>query len=229
MSNELVLAVSRTEIAKQGIKANGVFDFDLNEVDQQAYAWLPRHIADNKKTAESLNNACALGTLFPQILGYFQIMDEHGAILCYQRKGKEPGHHGKWSLGVGGHVSQEDLMIAYESGSQQSYPNLSELLLIGAKRELEEEINLNVRWFDELGSVSMFEECANKLLHTYCDATSTMHVGLPMELVLPEHLVEELKLDPAEFINAKWLTKADITTATDMEFEPWSQLLIEQF
>lgn len=229
MSKELVLALSRTEIAKQDITTNGVFDFDLSEVDQQAYAWLPRHIADDKKTAESLNNATALGMLFPQILGYFQIMDEHGAILCYQRKGKEPGHHGKWSLGVGGHVSQEDLMIAYESGSQQDYPNLSELVLIGARRELKEEINLNVRWFDELGSIHMFDSCANKLLHTYIDATSTMHVGLPMELVLPDHLIESLTLDPEEFINAKWLTKEGLAQNTDMIFEPWSQLLIEQF
>lgn len=228
MSKELVLALSRTEVAKQGITTNGVFDFDLSEVDQQAYAWLPRHIADDKKTAESLNNATTLGMLFPQILGYFQIMDEHGAILCYQRKGKEPGHHGKWSLGVGGHVSQEDWgdVLAH---TDEVYPNLTSLIYAGALRELSEELGVDVRWLEQMNSVDDFEASADKLLHTYVDATSTMHVGLPMELVLPDHLIESLTLDPEEFINAKWLTKEGLAQNTDMIFEPWSQLLIENF
>ena len=228
MSKELVLALSRTEIAKQGITTNGVFEFDLSEVDQQAYAWLPRHIADDKKTAESLNNATALGKLFPQILGYFQIMDEHGAVLCYQRKGKEEGLLGKWSLGVGDHVSEEDLTAVYDE-SGDGYPNLTTLIYAGALRELSEELGVEIRWVDQMESVDSFESAADLILHTYIDATSTMHVGLPMELVLPEHLMEQLKLDPAEFLNAKWLTKEEIMAATDMEFEPWSQLLIEHF
>lgn len=228
MSNELVLAVSRTELVNQNIATNGLFEFDLSKVDQQAYAWLPRHIADNKKTEESTKQAIALGMIFPQILGYFQIMDEHGAILCYQRKGKEVGHHGKWSLGVGGHVSQEDLMAIYDE-SCDDYPSLTTLIYAGALRELDEELDIDVTWVPEFNSVDDFESAADLLLHTYIDATSTMHVGLPMELVLPEHLIEALKLDPSEFINAKWLTKADIAAATDMEFEPWSQLLIEHF
>ena len=228
MSKELVLALSRTEIAKQGITTDGVFDFDISEVDQQAYAWLPRHIADDKKTVESLNNATVLGMLFPQILGYFQIMDEHGAILCYQRKGKEPGHHGKWSLGVGGHVSQEDWgdVLAH---TDEVYPSLTSLIYAGALRELSEELGVDVRWLEQMNSVDDFEASANTLLHTYVDATSTMHVGLPMELVLPDHIIESLTLDPEEFINAKWLTKEGLAQNTDMIFEPWSQLLIEQF
>lgn len=228
MSKELVLALSRTEIAKQGITANGVVDFDISEVDQQAYAWLPRHIADDKKTAESLNNATVLGMLFPQILGYFQIMDEHGAILCYQRKGKEPGHHGKWSLGVGGHVSEED-WVNVNSYYGDDYPDLTTLVYSGALRELQEELGIDARWLDQMSSVDDFKTSADKLLHTYVDATSTMHVGLPMELVLPDHLIESLTLDPEEFINAKWLTKEGLAHNTDMIFEPWSQLLIEQF
>ena len=131
---ELVLAIHWTELRKQDARPEGLCGFELDKVDQQAYALLPRHIVDDKK--ELLDCNLALGKIFPQILGYFQITDQEGRILTYQRKGKEKGLLGKWSIGVGGHVSHDDFLYVADS-DYDGVPKLQDIVFEGSKRELE--------------------------------------------------------------------------------------------
>ena len=221
--NELVLALHWDELRKQHALPEGLCGFDLNEVDQQAYALLPRHIADNKK--ELLDSSLALGKIFPQILGYFQVVNPNGSILTYQRKGKEKGLVGKWSIGVGGHVSHEDFLDAVDTFTED-YPLLNEILWLGAKRELEEELGINVDWLEQFNSPDDFAEAVKSVIHTWDDHTSTMHVGLPMRLELSEHMYDSLELEPAEFLNYKWLTPSELKLS-GLEFETWSEILID--
>ena len=216
---ELVLAVNRQELDIQGVGTNGIYPIDLSELNQQNYAYLPRTFADNKS-----ENAIALGVQFPQILGYFQIMYQ-GNILTYQRKGKEKGLLGKWSIGVGGHVSQEDF-IEYTADCMENYPSLASLVYTGAVRELQEELGISTRWID-LGYEESFCEAVTQVIATFADPTSTVHVGLPLTVELPDHLFEALNLDPAEFNNIKWLSPHELKTS-GLEFETWSQLLVDQ-
>ena len=221
--SELVLALHLSEIAKQA-QPTGLSAFDLSEVDQQAYALLPRHLVDDKKG--HLESNLTLGKIFPQILGYFQIVNQEGRILTYQRKGKEKGLLGKWSIGVGGHVSHEDFMCVAEA-DWEALPNLNDIIYEGSKRELEEELGIDSRWLEVFNSPDDFAEAVKSILHTWNDATSTMHVGLPMQLEMSEHMFDSIKLDPAEFLNYQWLTPQELKMG-DREWETWSQILIEE-
>ena len=204
--NELVLAVSR-EALNVGTES-GIFPIDLNSIDSEAYALLPRHIADNKS-----DSSVALGKLFPQILGYVQLINERGEILSYARKGKEKGLHGLRSIGVGGHVSHEELVTVICNEPTQ-LPKLTELIQLGLRRELFEEVGIDIGTYME----------ANQLLVSDSNITSQVHVGLPMQLHVPEY---GISLDESEFLDARWISVEELKATEDI-YEPWSQLIIQQ-
>ena len=205
--NELALAVSR-EALDVGTES-GIFPIDLNSIDSEAYALLPRHIADNKS-----DSSVALGKLFPQILGYVQLINEQGEILSYARKGKEKGLHGLRSIGVGGHVSHEELITAiYRSDEPTQLPKLTELIQLGLRRELIEEVGIDIGTYME----------ANQLLVSDSNITSQVHVGLPMQLNVKE---SDISLDESEFLDARWISVEELKATIDI-YEPWSQLIIQ--
>ena len=205
--NELVLAVSR-EALDVGT-TSGIFPIDLNSIDIEAYALLPRHIADNKS-----DSSVALGKLFPQILGYVQLVNEQGEILSYARKGKEKGLHGLRSIGIGGHVSHEELVTAiYRSDDPTQLPKLTELIQLGLRRELLEEVGIDIGTYME----------ANQLLISDSNVTSQVHVGLPMQLEVPEF---GIVLEESEFLDARWISVEELKATVDL-YEPWSQLIIQ--
>ena len=205
--NELVLAVSR-EALDVGT-TSGIFPIDLNSIDSEAYALLPRHIADNKS-----DSSVALGKLFPQILGYVQLVNEQGEILSYARKGKEKGLHGLRSIGVGGHVSHEELVTAiYRSDEPTQLPKLTELIQLGLRRELLEEVGIDIGTYME----------ANQLLVSDSNITSQVHVGLPMQLNVVESAII---LEESEFLDARWISVEELKATVDL-YEPWSQLIIQ--
>lgn len=206
--NELVLAVSR-EALDVGT-TSGIFPIDLNSIDSEAYALLPRHIADNKS-----DSSVALGKLFPQILGYVQLVNEQGEFLSYARKGKEKGLHGLRSIGVGGHVSHEELVTAiYRSDEPTQLPKLTELIQLGLRRELLEEVGIDIGTYME----------ANQLLVSDSNITSQVHVGLPMQLNVIE---SDIVLEESEFLDARWISVEELKATVDI-YEPWSQLIIQQ-
>ena len=206
--NELVLAVSR-EALDVGT-TSGIFPIDLNSIDSEAYALLPRHIADNKS-----DSSVALGKLFPQILGYVQLVNEQGEILSYARKGKEKGLHGLRSIGVGGHVSHEELVTAiYRSDDPTQLPKLTELIQLGLRRELLEEVGIDIGTYME----------ANQLLVSDSNITSQVHVGLPMQLNVVE---SDIILEESEFLDARWINIEELKATVDL-YEPWSQLIIQR-
>ena len=205
--NELVLAVSR-EALDVGT-TSGIFPIDLNSIDSEAYALLPRHIADNKS-----DSSVELGKLFPQILGYVQLVNEQGEILSYARKGKEKGLHGLRSIGVGGHVSHEELITAiYRSDEPTQLPKLTELIQLGLRRELLEEVGIDIGTYME----------ANQLLVSDSNITSQVHVGLPMQLNVVE---SDIILEESEFLDARWINVEELKATVDI-YEPWSQLIIQ--
>lgn len=221
--SELVLAINRDQLAKQSVGVHGLYEIDYHEIEGSDYALLPRAYADNKSVS-----AIAVGAQFPQILGYFQVIDDQGRILAYQRKGKEEGLLGKWSIGVGGHISQEDLCEHY-SEELDNYPSIQELIWRGAERELLEELNLELCDLEQFaGGQEDFGEQVEHVLVSMSDPTSSVHVGIPMGVQLDSYVLQELKLDPSEFNNFKWMTKAELK-ASGFEFETWSQILVDTY
>ena len=239
---ELVLAVQRLALTKLGVGIDGIYPLDFDEVDSSAYAFLPRHIADNKK--ELLADSLVLGRMFPQVLPYFQIVDTEGRYLVYRRIGKESGLHEKYSIGVGGHIDTWDSFWLYSGSHYQPKvatnsvglhrrSRLQDITATGAERELKEEIN-----YIHHGQFEF-----DRVISTFEDDTSVMHIGLPLELHLsPEptdkawdvdtlnNTFSKLKFEEAEFPGVEWLTKEELKAKLKEEgvvFEAWSRLLVE--
>lgn len=215
--SELVLAVNRQHLTKLGVGTKGIYPIDLTLLDQKEYALLPRESSDNKSV-----QAITLGIIFPQILGYFQVIRPDGRILCYQRKGKEKGLLGKWSLGVGGHVSQEDFLDAMNV-DEDTYPDLLTIIQLGAQREIEEELGLDILSVlnNNIG------ENFKRIISMDVDPTSSVHVGLPVDLHITESQLDKLRLDPKEFLNYQWLSLDEIKHGV-YDWETWSQVLINE-
>lgn len=218
MSNELVLAIHRAAIIEQD---SDVRPIHLGALDQTEYALLPRSFVDNKT-----DSAVALGKLMPQLLGYFQIKRQDGRILAYQRKGKEAGLLGKWSIGVGGHISHEDYLKAVEI-TDEELPKLSTIVYVGSARELNEELGIELLDVYNVEQEEQFLKELNHVLITMLDVTSTVHLGLPLTIELTEGEVDSLKLDPSEFNNFQWLTKEELKTF-DRDWETWSNIVIRE-
>lgn len=218
--SEYVLAIPRTELTKQGVGTDGIYPFDICKVDPHAFAFLPRHVVDDKSVT-----SIEIGKLLPQILGYFQVTDTEGRILTYRRKGKEKGLLGKYSIGIGGHVDLTDYVMGYKDQNDQLSIGLLDSIVgiieNGAKRELSEEITLDL--FGEL----VFD----KMISSYADPTSIVHVALIKELVVND--VSSLNYSEEEFNAVQWLTKQELKElhehSGDVEFETWSKLIIEAF
>lgn len=222
--SELVLAVNRTELFAQGIHDSGLCSFDLHAVNQMNYALLPRDFADNKSP-----EALTLGYIFGQILSYVVVKNKKGQILTYQRKGKEEGLLGKWSIGVGGHISQQDFFTLINE-THSDYPALMDLIMRGTERELEEELGIDVQYCSEMFNTSEdFSEGIKFCLASYDDITSSVHVGLPFII---EVAAEDITFDPKEFNNLQWLDPNELINSHKTkarEYETWSRILIQNW
>lgn len=222
--SELVIAINREQLFAQGIHDSGLCTFDLSQINQSDYALLPREFADNKS-----DPAIVLGNIFAQILSYVVVKNKEGKILTYQRKGKEKGLLGKWSIGVGGHISHEDFLALFNE-THDYYPTLSNLIMIGTERELEEELGKDPNWFTEMfNSVDDFVEGIKFCLASYDDKTSAVHVGLPFTLEVDE---DDITLEESEFLNYEWLYPEELMQHQmdkTREYETWSRILLYNY
>lgn len=219
IKHELVLCVNREELTAQGVGTGGVYAINLGAIRQSAYGFLNRETADNKSM-----HSVQVGFVHPQLLGYIQLKDSEGKYLAYQRKGREEGLTGKWSIGIGGHVNHMDFYLAsFDAGipEDDEVPvPLNAVLMRGIERELKEEVGLPTS--QARFEPQDFEMC----LSSDADKTSAVHVGLVAEINLfPD---QKLALDPKEFLNVKWLSEEELIREHFAEggFETWSALLI---
>ena len=171
------------------------------------------HHQDDKKLR--LDEVTAIGRLLPQILGYFQIYNPiTGKYLVYRRKGKEEGLHGKYSMGVGGHVDITDGIN--NDGTHTRF--ISEIINAGAARELKEELGIDL--------LPEYPLHYSHILSTNADTTSQLHVGLIQTLCVRNS--NELEFDPAEYPWHQWMTIDEIekhVPFTDME--EWTKLVFK--
>lgn len=245
---EMVLVIDRNELTKQGVGTDGIYAFDLNNVDPKAFGYLAREFVDNK-SATSIE----IGKVLPQILGYFQITDSEGRILTYRRKGKEKGLLGKLSIGVGGHVDMVDGFKLFTSVNHRAAEGIStytyahvwgevgHVIRKGAERELFEEVGIIAQLEDPAPSAALengFTDWGfgyDRILSSFADPTSTVHVGLPREI--PVTNIDLLKYDENEFNQVEWLTKQELkdlkaklaAEQSELSFETWSALLVDSF
>lgn len=214
---EYVLVIPRSELEAQGVNYTGIQDFDINKVVSCNFGFLPRDLIDNKS-----NSSIEIGKLLPQVLPYFIIKDADGRILSYNRKGKEKGLFGKNSIGVGGHIDLTDSIYAYQPDyddvALDQSVDIKQIIQTGLKRELREEIGL----------VSLQDIDFDFIIAIDSDKTSNVHIALVATIDVDNFDV--LTPNPEEFLEVKYLTSEElIARSKEVEYEPWSQLIIDHY
>ena len=213
MSNKREYVLTLPRQALQGkVGTQGIYDYDFTgmDFDQFAYAFLPRWIAGNK-TPESIE----AGKLWPQVIGYTQLINSKGEYLLYNRKSKDGVIAGRLSIGVGGHIEPED--------SEHFRTTFLLTLYTSVIREVREEAGIDLVLQD-------IKSAPKKVISMWVDPTSTIHLGIPLEFTLTEEQEAALSFDPEEFVNARFVSKDELVNMLDdasNNFEPWTRTLIE--
>jgi predicted NUDIX family phosphoesterase len=147
--------------------------------------------------------------LIKQVIPYLILVNEKGEYFCYARskKGNESRLHTKYSIGLGGHVNPEDMLN----------PSLTNISLLNCiVRELQEEVNINLRWDFSLENIA--------LLNDQSDAVGRVHFGFVFLLRLNTADLS-IKLEDAlakgEFVPWKHLKYYE-------NLENWSKLLVDK-
>jgi predicted NUDIX family phosphoesterase len=138
-----------------------------------------------------------------QIIPYICIRHEEAFVLLQRtKKQSEARLHNKFSLGIGGHINEQEV-----AGGAK------DLVQAGLLRELNEEITVAPGW--ELN-----------LLGTIYDSSTPVgrvHFGIVYELATPE---PNFALNEPDLMSGQWVSRADLRGYKE-RMETWSQLLME--
>lgn len=204
----MVLCIARTALQQQNIptQANGIYPFDLKEIDFKDFQFINRKICDDKND-NSWNHL--LAAVFPQILPYIAVMDTDGKYLTYSRNGTETRLHGSRSIGIGGHIDLEDMFSNYDSN------NILNTIGNAMCRELKEEASITIDAFTNKAISNLF----SKLIVDTSNPVGRVHVGLFTTLTFANAKPQEELHDP------QWLTVEELKATID-QYENWSKLII---
>ncbi len=134
-----------------------------------------------------------------QIIPYVLVYNSKGELLAYQRHGTEQRLHQLWSVGVGGHVNQDDC-------TPTMLP--MECIQCGMRRECLEELGIVCDKFNLLGIINEEETAVG---HT--------HIGI----VFATHLTADFIPSSTELGTIKFISPNDVV---NIKTELWSQLAI---
>ena len=149
---------------------------------------------------------CETDPSWKQLIPYILIRRPDGRFLSYLRgkKGGEARLHAKRSIGVGGHINDDDGNTVFAA------------LLTGMEREMKEELGLdmtNVIGFRDFG-----------FLYDPSDAVGLVHFGIVSILEIWDNdvsVIDEALLDPS------W-EPIDVLKYTEGVYENWSQIVIRE-
>lgn len=122
-SRERVLCVCRSELPASWLPSRGSVALTWEELEYGLHGVRPQLRPRDEVEAEP-----ALKQLIP----YGLLCRSDGTVACYQRQGDEQRLHGLMSIGVGGHVSEDDVVRSGRAWRAT--------LVRGLLRELREEI-----------------------------------------------------------------------------------------
>jgi len=87
------------------------------------------------------------------MIPYVIAKDVEGNFIAYKRsnKGGDDRLHDKWSIGFGGHMSQDDSLEVFNAQENVHHrPDLFEVAMFTAQRELVEELNISLKKIKKL-------------------------------------------------------------------------------
>lgn len=137
-----------------------------------------------------------------QIIPYAMIFNSEGKLLVYQRHGSESRLRDFYSVGIGGHVNEKDKV-----------DTLSKTLLRGVKREIREEIGLDVTDSD-IQLIGMIDEEQTEV--------GLYHTGIVFSIKTDNQM---LHFD-SEINNPQWRVPGELDLSC---FELWSSLALQLY
>jgi len=135
-----------------------------------------------------------------QIISYCIVVNEKDQVLTYSRKGNEKRLHGLLSIGIGGHINNED-------EGNDFYDSVYK----GTVRELEEELPGIANY--QLTPLGLINEEKTSVGHVHTGFACLVKIKNDNSIQYSE-----------ELSNHKWLSLEDISLE---HFEHWSQLALE--
>lgn len=149
---------------------------------------------------------CETDPDFLQLIPYVVVLDLDCNILTYMRgtKGNEDRLHGKHSLGFGGHIEEV------------ATGNLTNLIFDAAKRELEEELGVNLKI-----DLHLHDEQIT-LIQSF-DKVGQVHLGVYIIVMIDRNQLGQEELDV--IVDPKFYSVSEISELVDkneLRFEPWS-------
>lgn len=189
--DEVILVVGRNRL----LSAAGVQGFVPGGVDE--YVERIRRHGDFRRRGDVEDDPS-----FKQIIPYLIV--RHGdRIFLYQRsrQGGEARLHGLYSIGVGGHITWEDVAGA------------DDVLAAGLTRELDEELIVESPW--RARPVGVLNEDENRV--------SQVHFGVVYVVELDEPRVQ---VREADRLSGYLALRADVRAARS-HMETWSQLILD--
>lgn len=206
--NGIVLCIQLAVLATWGvIPQTGkrlISRFNMNWIEEQFFSFHNRSEVDGK---DMPNFSKSLST--PQVLPYM-LVKYKGSYLTYSRsKGAETRLHGTRSLGFGGHVDDTD--------AAPGKP-ITQVILDAAKRELKEELGLNL---DQFSQRVNFKHC----IVDYTNTVGMVHFGIVAVIDLNDQDMEDMKQCAEELTDVRWRTVEQLQADAD-QYENWSKALI---
>jgi predicted NUDIX family phosphoesterase len=187
MKNENVLVVAKDELERHFNLRQEFWSISEQDLNVLAAYYKSRQEAETDFNAK-------------QLIPYALISDQEGRILTYNRHGSEQRLKGIFSVGIGGHVNDED-----ENCS------IYKTLTTGLRREMNEEIGLRVSNAD-ISLAGMINEDRSEVGHC--------HIGV----VFKVELHDAMPSFSSEIENPQWLPLQDIDLS---KFELWSALALK--
>lgn len=219
-SSELVLCVSSADLHLHGLTGQG--QHALNQAArlytgdkvQKFLKSEPELLFLRKKHADKNEN-------YQQIIPYIICMraddDDSLEVLRYERSksGGEDRLHGLLSIGIGGHINQEDW------DECEGLRSLDDLILQGAKRELLEELDLDD---------SRYQLRRVGIVRNLTDEVGRVHTGIVLIALITD--CGGMKFND-ELHKWEWISVNDIAATVDVvddceAYETWSQIIITQ-
>ena len=164
----------------------------------------PQKVASFMPREEVENNP-----FFLQLIPYIVLLSEENVFLYRRGKvGAEDRLHGKYSIGIGGHINDTD-----DSAGQEPFY----AFMNGAIREIKEETGVDVSFEALQGSVI-------GMVHDDSNPVGQVHLGIVMAIKLSEvHAKGLIQVCEAEMLEPQWIPLYELENPTlSSQFETWS-------
>jgi len=161
---------------------------------------------------------------FRHLVSYIIVKDESGNILSYSRT-KNAGEsrlHGKYSIGIGGHVNSDDYEVALHDKSHYDQLSLVNICSNGRWREIYEEIGLSKKRIGESNGICNFK----RFIVTNDNPVDKVHIGCVYEITIPNEIISNINLED-KYTNLEWLSINELKKNIE-SYENWSKILINE-